>query len=198
MERAEKFQFLSTAFGLFVAGIDGLANSNIFYVLVSASLILIGIFFVILAIFFQKFKAKFKNQSSRLVSIISGVFMTLTGISFGLMNSRSRIQYCYYLLGLAYFFLFPYIEKWAQKRRQITVKDTGIFFGKKIGKSVTFRWEQILNIKLTTEMLLIDLKNGKQKKFFWINAAKSDLSELKERFQTIADSQNIKFLAENN
>ncbi|MBN2091371.1 hypothetical protein JW964_17295 [candidate division KSB1 bacterium] len=198
MEKAEKFQFLLTAFGLFVGGFDGIANPNRFYVFISFLLIFIGIIFLVLGAFYQKFKLKFKDQSTRLVSFISGIFMILTGISFGLINIRSRVQYFYYLIGLIYIFFYPKIIEKRQKKSQVMINKSGISIGKLSRTSHFYGWEEIKNIKLTPEMLLIQLRNNQQKRFFLTPSVESDFIRLEKQIKITADSNQIEFLVEEN
>ncbi len=152
---------------------------------------MIGIIFLVLGAFYQKFKLKFKDQSTRLVSFISGIFMILTGISFGLINIRSRIQYCYYLIGLVYIFLFPKIIASAQRKNQITINKSGISIGKLMRTSYFYGWEEIRNIKLTPEMLKIEFNNNKQKRLFLANSSASDFVPIEKQFKAVVDLNKI-------
>lgn len=191
MAIAEKIQFLLTAFGLFVGGFEGLANLNHFYAFISLIFILIAVIYLVLAVFYQKFKLKFKNQSDKFISLISGIFMFLSGISFALINIRSRIQYCYYLLGLFYFFIFPRLLK--RNKYQVTLNDSGIAFGHILGKAQFCAWKRMEYIKLTPEMLEFQIKGKKIKKLFLVNFNDLDFGQLERRIKEIADLNKFRF-----
>ncbi len=191
MENAEKIQFMLTALGLFIGGFDGLSNPNRLYAFISLLLILIGILYLVLTAYYHKFKLKFKNHSDKFISIIAGVFMFLTGISFALNNIHSRIQYCYYLIGLAYIFGLPRLMKRNKLKYQMTVNASGITMGRMLRKSRFFTWEQLESIKLTPSMIELHLKNSKPKQLFLTNPDAFTLVALEKRLKEIAGSKKF-------
>jgi hypothetical protein len=166
--RRDRLQLLSASFGIIVGLSETWKVLTGFLLIIPVLSLILAIANIVIAKSYNRFQKKYGEKFDILLFKLNGIVMLLTGLIFHL-NGAQYIQYCYYVISIAYFIIFPYFLVPSKKKKLILqINDSGIIVHNLFLNKSIYLWQDVKSILLQHDLLQIKTMNhGRGKKYFF-------------------------------